>query len=351
MDILDELLWNLRRMDEFGDIFYYFQTVSAAIIVILLLINVAQAFFGFKLFKFWVAFTGFFFFGFVGLIIGGFATKGSDATIIIALAIAILGAFVAYKLYLVGVFIMMGFFAFVAGMILTENTAVSALLAIVFGILGVIFTKPIIIIMTSISGGLTSGSLLTTQMDSGLAYTIGAAIIIGGAYYQFISNQHINTNNGAIATRAVGTPLQSGALHGKTCLTCGTHNHVTTKFCTTCGNEFVLPAVERSTCQSCGTMNAVTSKFCITCGAPTARMDTSDKIACSNCGTFNAKSSKFCITCGHGMANATEEVAAAMSASADEPTAPAAPTVQASEAGTPTEDATATAAETSRLDS
>lgn len=176
--------------------------VIAVILAITAVVSVIQCFFGYKIFKFWVGVIGFIVFVFLGGVLGALAFKGSEVAIIIfGLICGILGAFLAMKLYKLGVFIQCFGTGFLVGIVLCgailqtdigPAMALAIVFGAIFGIVGVILIKPVIIISTGFSGGVTLGLCLAGLFKGNLFLGILLGIIssICGVLYQFYSSKN-----------------------------------------------------------------------------------------------------------------------------------------------------------------
>jgi hypothetical protein len=163
------------------------QSVMTAVALVGFLAAIIQCLFGFKLMKFWIAVQGLFIGGFVGAVISMLIGPSGPILLLFALIGAVIGAFVAFKLYKVGVFINcfgLGFFI-VAGLVLAF---INPSIAIPFGIIGgiaagviaVILIQPVFIISTSISGGMMAGSFMSTILQMGSAAGILFGFLFSG---------------------------------------------------------------------------------------------------------------------------------------------------------------------------
>ena len=168
------------------------------IAAITFLFTALQCFLGYKLFKFWVAVCGFFTFGILGGVVSSTISGNAGMTAFIAILSALLGAFIAFKLYKVGVFILCGFMGFLLGYVLTRTVVLGIIMALILGVLSLFFVKPVIIISTSISGGLVAGTSLTRVLgiDSfATSIIIGVLFAIFGMLVQFATNKKTSNIN------------------------------------------------------------------------------------------------------------------------------------------------------------
>ena len=141
--------------------------------------GILQCFLGYKLFKFWCGLIGLL----VGSALGLFITatglfSGSLIANLIGLLVivllALIGTFVAFRLYLVGLFIYAFTAAFIFGFFLLAIITDSTIAGLYAGIIGglalgtvaVIYHRFWIILTTSISGGMTIGTSLVIVLQS-----------------------------------------------------------------------------------------------------------------------------------------------------------------------------------------
>lgn len=160
--------------------------------IIALVVAIITCFWGYKLNKGLIAIFG---------LILGFALGVEylpnfidDQTIVyvVSAVIGIAVGFISYNLYLVGIFFLCGVAAFVLceNLGLAENlqTIIGLVAGIIAGILGVKFTRPIMIIATSLSGASvltdTAFQILNFQNNT-LAFIISIVLAVLGMIYQF----------------------------------------------------------------------------------------------------------------------------------------------------------------------
>lgn len=163
-----------------------------AINIVAIIIGLLSCFFGYKINKIIIAI--------IGLIIGfniGITVLPSiitDQTIIyiVSTIIALLFGFISYKLYLIGVFLLCALTVYTLcsnlGLESNIQTIISVIAGIIAGILGVKFTRPIMIISTSLGGA----SLITENafnlfnfQNPILSIIILIIIAVLGMSYQF----------------------------------------------------------------------------------------------------------------------------------------------------------------------
>lgn len=194
------------------------ENVLAKIQMILLLISLVlslmQCYFGYRFLKFWIAVLGFILGAVAGVAVSvGFFGIDTWYPWAIGLAAGALLSFLAYKLYLAGVFVFSGFTASSAVYAVTELPAVRTFLEglngettqriivialcviafVVTGILSVKFAKPFIIVVTSLSGCLLASRTLVQlipSMETHPEYQMIAAAALGvsGILLQHLMN-------------------------------------------------------------------------------------------------------------------------------------------------------------------
>ena len=186
-----------------------FREVSVGIAVIVFLFNSIQCFFGYKLTKLWISISGFFLFGLIGLGIGA-ASGGSDEAVIIGLVLAIIGAFIAFKLYKIGIFILGFIGGLILGILIFNSISLGAVLGVMLGVLSFILTKPVIIVSTAIPAGMLAGSSLVTIFGSDsrvFGTVLGIIYAIAGIAVQWITNKDVKAN-----ARQSGSSISNSSL-------------------------------------------------------------------------------------------------------------------------------------------
>lgn len=166
--------------------------------VIMIAVSLLLCFLGYRITKLAVAIVGFSAGLSFGSFIGSKIGAGQAVTLILMLVIGIALALISFLLYKVGIFLMIFFLIFGIGAVImaivgAEGYAWLILLAaaILVGILGVVLIRPVVILTSGISGGLTaiSGLVLLTgwnQEKTALIVLI-AGLVLGiiGVIVQF----------------------------------------------------------------------------------------------------------------------------------------------------------------------
>ncbi|MCI1305009.1 MAG: DUF4203 domain-containing protein [Lachnospiraceae bacterium] len=185
------------------------QSLTGKLQTVLTVITVAaallQCYFGYRLLRFWVSFFG----GLIGFAIGFCLSRSylKDSPVwipvLIGVAAAALLGFLAFRLYLAGVFLFCGLIAAAAVTLIpfpkqstwqvVETVAIIAAF-ILCGILAVKFNRQVIILVTAVSGGLRAGSGLAKLVPSIGRMTAGgpllsAALVLTGIAIQFLTTR------------------------------------------------------------------------------------------------------------------------------------------------------------------
>lgn len=160
--------------------------------IITIVIALATCFFGYKLNKILIAIFGLI----IGFNLGVTYLPNllTDQTVIyiISAVIAIAIGIISYNLYLVGVFLLCALAAFILceNLNIEENVQIiiSVFAGLIAGILGVKFTRPLMIISTSLAGASTfteSALILFKIQNNTLTLIIFIIIALLGMCYQF----------------------------------------------------------------------------------------------------------------------------------------------------------------------
>ncbi|UWP59230.1 hypothetical protein [Ruminococcus gauvreauii] len=163
-------------------------------------IAVLNCFLGYRLLKLWVTLVGFV----IGAMIGYFATVEYVNNIGIAILTGLLGGmligFLAFRVYLLGVFLISFVLAFSMFLRIPADSETLMLLvlggglivALAVGIAAVKFVRPAVIIITGISGGLGAASdFLMLMKDKEPVHVLGAGVIlaVSGILVQFLTTR------------------------------------------------------------------------------------------------------------------------------------------------------------------
>lgn len=233
-------------MDELDNIIKLFAYIS-------LIIGAIECFAGFKIMKAMLAIWGFF----IGAALGAFAGVAAESAVLgFALMIIFGGALavLSYKLYLAGIFILTTFLTTIALYIMFENIFIALLLAVVVGVLSVLFVKPVVIITTAISG---AGIILSSAymiMDLGMngspivTVILWIPIALAGMAVQYITTKKIKGEKlGLKSTLSSPNPSMTFSerkypgmqrAYRNFCIKCGCELFGSTNKCPRCGYSY-----------------------------------------------------------------------------------------------------------------
>ncbi len=191
----------MELMNSATDIISTFQLPEGntqAVLIGTLIFAIITCFLGLKMYRVWLAVGGLLLGAVIGLVGASIYHITSWAALGAALVCGVIAALIAYKLYKVGVFLFCwGAGTSLAAMLLASvitnelvSGGISLAVGLVFGIIGVIYSEPIIIIVTGLQGGfgiaLAGGELLALSEKQGLLILLaGVVLSIVGIMVQF----------------------------------------------------------------------------------------------------------------------------------------------------------------------
>ena len=214
---LSELISSLDNLDQAT------KDILSVVGVIACIVGLLQCFFGFKLFKFWCGVIGLF----VGIAIGmTIAASGAfDASpaagligLLVIIILGITGSFIAYRAYLVGLFIYAFCAAFLIGFglfaVITNSIiiglGVGITAGLAMGIVSVIFRRFWIIVTTCISGGtsICAGLMMVMQTtELGWGFILPPILMIAGFFVQHLTVKKGKNKTFYSQPVAPGSPL------------------------------------------------------------------------------------------------------------------------------------------------
>ena len=192
MDYVINSLHLAEKIETYATIFLLFEVIFGAL----------NCFFGYKLLKFWMAVCGFIIGATGGFLIAARFLTERNIVFGITAAAGIVGSVLAYQIYLVGVFFL-GWMMSVAAVIAFVRSlpigdkeklvviAAGVLLGLIVGVLIVKFARPSIILVTGISGGISTAtaafSLLKLEQPVLVVTGAGILLAIVGIMVQFLT--------------------------------------------------------------------------------------------------------------------------------------------------------------------
>lgn len=181
------------------------------VIITALVIALLYVFFGYKLLRVYISLLGFLIGFALGIVICAvFDLSNTTAIIVIICVCAVALAALGFWLYKAGLFVMilLSLFPIILS-IVSEFTTIqpvfmwigSILFALVLAILAMFFVRPVVIIVTAVSGGLSIANLIINSLLPEIAQVntvdgarifmliIGAVIAVLGIYFQFVTTK------------------------------------------------------------------------------------------------------------------------------------------------------------------
>ena len=171
------------------------------IVYVIIAIGLASCFLGYKLLRVWMALIGFV----IGMAIGYFASYNYFSNMVIPIIIGfstgVLIGFIAYRIYLLGVFLiaLVTTLDFLGQLLVHYNEldwvciVLMVILALVVAIIAIKFVKPVIIISTALNGAtiVMVGIFKLLQIDAKHMLLIAALLLaVLGIMVQFFTNKN-----------------------------------------------------------------------------------------------------------------------------------------------------------------
>lgn len=160
-----------------------------------------NCFFGFRLQKLWITLVGFlvgFLLGMIPCLLWISSEHALAIATVVGVVVGVLIGLLAYRLYRVGVFLWVGVlaFGFVANLF-PENLAwlgivLGILAGVLVGILALRFLRPVVILTTALSGGMTAAQDLLRMFDVTqvlVVLGVGALLAVLGMAVQFATTK------------------------------------------------------------------------------------------------------------------------------------------------------------------
>lgn len=156
-----------------------------------LVASILNGLFGYRLRKLWIAVWGAILGLSLGMLVSGWVTETEWIIWIAGIVVALIGALIAYKLYLAGIFLVcalavLSTILLLWGWNIWWKIVVAVLAGILAGILGVKFVKPMVIVSTSVSAGTAvSNTALNLLKISDPAVSLAAAAVLAVLFAVF----------------------------------------------------------------------------------------------------------------------------------------------------------------------
>ena len=162
-----------------------------------LIVTLLNGLFGYRLRKLWISVWGALIGFGLGTLVSGWAAEESWIIWTAGIAVALLGALVAYRLYLAGIFLVCALAALSTVLLLWGwniwwKIVAAVLAGILVGILGVKFVKPMVILSTSISAATAVSHMVLEWLkipSPAASFLVSAVLAVLFAVFQ-VKNAH-----------------------------------------------------------------------------------------------------------------------------------------------------------------
>ena len=171
--------------------------IGRGLLMVVLVAGLLNCFLGYKLLRLWVTVVGLIVGGVGGLYVG-YRILHLDMVLIAILAgiLALVLAAAAFYIYKGGIFLLCAAIGLAVGIYVIHPRSslaffICLMIAAGVGALGVVFVKPIVIVTTSVQGGLTAGLALVQLLylqQTAYEGLVGIGITVLGLLFQILTN-------------------------------------------------------------------------------------------------------------------------------------------------------------------
>ena len=189
----------MQIMLKLGDLLQHLEQIGKSFLIVVAVLGLLNCFLGYKLLRLWVTVVGLAVGGIGGLLAGyRFLHAAPIVSVIIAGVAALILAGVAFYIYKAGIFLLCaGVGLAICIYVIHPRSSVvffiCLLVSVGIGALGVVFVKPIVIVTTSIQGGLAAGAAIVPLLQLGDTFSgrfLGIGIAVLGLIFQVLTNLH-----------------------------------------------------------------------------------------------------------------------------------------------------------------
>jgi hypothetical protein len=209
MSSMESLMNQLRE--------YFFRQFSVieqhdlALMISVLVVALLYVFFGYKLLRVYISILGLILGAFIGVVICAVLDLTSTTVVLVIIGVSALAlAVVGFLLYKVGLFVLIVLSILPVVLTIVEEFATvqpvfmwvgSALIALILAVLAMFFVRPVVIIATAFSGGISIANLIVNNILPEIAemntkegarifmLIIGLVIAVLGIYFQFMTTK------------------------------------------------------------------------------------------------------------------------------------------------------------------
>lgn len=198
----------IQELDMLGgsldSLLYTLDSIFRTITILMIIPSLLNCFFGYKIQKFFITLGGVVVGGIIGMLVGALSSGESVVVVLAALLFAVLGGFLAFKLYRVGLFItfwLYGTVLFAALFLVNgayEMIPTAVVLGLIVGVLALVLHKGFVICTTAICGGMPAGMSIGSMAGSpALGFLLGVGLSALGIFVQF----RLEKKEGAVSTQ------------------------------------------------------------------------------------------------------------------------------------------------------
>ncbi|MBP3879280.1 MAG: hypothetical protein J6D46_03090 [Lachnospiraceae bacterium] len=182
-----------------------------ALMISVLLVALLYVFFGYKLLRVYISILGLILGAFIGVVICAVLDLTSTTVVLVIIGVSALALAVAgFLLYKVGLFVLIVLSILPVVLTIVDEFATvqpvfmwvgSALIALILAVLAMFFVRPVVIIATAFSGGISIANLIVNNILPEIAemntkegarifmLIIGLVIAVLGIYFQFMTTK------------------------------------------------------------------------------------------------------------------------------------------------------------------
>lgn len=198
----------IQELDMLGgsldSLLYTLDSIFRTITILMIIPSLLNCFFGYKIQKFFITLGGVVVGGIIGMLVGALSSGESVVVVLAALLFAVLGGFLAFTLYRVGLFITFWLYGtvFFAVFFLVygayEMIPTAVVLGLIVGVLALVLHKGFVICTTAICGGMPAGMAIGSMAGSpALGFLLGVGLSALGIFVQF----RLEKKEGAVSTQ------------------------------------------------------------------------------------------------------------------------------------------------------
>lgn len=196
--------------------------VMTVVFAAMVIMGLIECFFGYKVMRWMFAIAGFFLGAAIGIVAAYFLPFSSEAATVALIGVCgLLGAFLLFRMYLVGVFLTNFTLSFLVFALLLRADSVSLLTvaligALLIGVIAVKFVRVLTILSTGVSGGMMAGRALLALVGMGgfPALLAGLVLTVLGIWYQWKTTGTGKPHIQAEAPEAAPAPVPAASNGG-----------------------------------------------------------------------------------------------------------------------------------------